>query len=215
MHPKVNELPLRQITLGGEIVNQAVLNALAARFPGVRITHIYASTEVGVGFSVRDGREGYPASLIKRPPKGIALMVKDDRLWLRPEDPVARDIGEQRLLRDAEGFVDTGDRVAKRGERYVFLGRDTGVINIGGEKVYPEQVEQVINVLDGAGLVSVRAKSNSLVGAVVTAQIVPSRPVPDEAAFLDRVLAHCRAHLVREAVPADIRTRRPSRHQSR
>lgn len=205
MHPNVAGLALRQITLGGEIVGQAVLNALAARFPEARITHVYASTEVGVGFSVHDVREGFPVSFVTDSPKGIAIAVRDGRLWLRSNGPASEYYGEQRLSRDAEGFVDTGDRVAEREGRYVFLGRDTGVINIGGVKVHPEEIERIINALDGVAMVSIRARSNSFVGAVITAEIVPSQPVSDETTFLARVLAHCRAHLVREAVPATFR----------
>ena len=205
MHPIVRELPLRQITLGGEIIGQAILNALAAQFPEARITHIYASTEVGVGFSVQDRREGFPMSYITEPPEGIGIAVRYGRLWLRPTGPASEYYGEQRLRRDADGFVDTGDRVVLRDGRYMFLGRDTGVINIGGNKVYPEEVERVINAFDGVAIVSVSAKASPFVGAMVTARIVPSAPIADKAAFLDRVLAHCRAHLAREAVPASIR----------
>ena len=57
MHPASAALSLRQITLGGEIADQALLDTLRTRFPDAQVTHIYASTETGVGFSVRDGRE--------------------------------------------------------------------------------------------------------------------------------------------------------------
>jgi acyl-CoA synthetase (AMP-forming)/AMP-acid ligase II len=79
------------------------------------------------------------------------------------------------------------------------------MINIGGVKVHPEEVERVINAFDGVGIASVGAQPNPFVGALLTARIVPSEPIADETAFLARLLAHCRAHLVREAVPATIR----------
>lgn len=53
-------LALRQATLGGEIVDQGTIDALRSAFPNARITHIYASTEAGVGFSVRDGAGRLP-----------------------------------------------------------------------------------------------------------------------------------------------------------
>ena len=46
---------------------------------------------------------------------------------------------------DAEGFVDTGDMVELRGDRYHFVGRRGGIINVGGLKVHPEEIEAVIN----------------------------------------------------------------------
>ena len=48
-------------------------------------------------------------------------------------------------LTDADGFVDTGDMVELRGDRYYFVGRRGGIINIGGLKVHPEEIEAVIN----------------------------------------------------------------------
>ena len=48
-------------------------------------------------------------------------------------------------LTDSEGFVDTGDMVELRGDRYYFVGRRGGIINIGGLKVHPEEIEAVIN----------------------------------------------------------------------
>ena len=48
-------------------------------------------------------------------------------------------------LTDADGFVDSGDIVELRGDRYYFVGRRGGIINIGGLKVHPEEIEAVIN----------------------------------------------------------------------
>src|SRR5256885_17270846 len=52
-------------------------------------------------------------------------------------------------LKDSDGFVETGDRVELRDGRYVFIGRGGGVINVGGLKVYPEEVEAIINAQPG------------------------------------------------------------------
>ncbi len=65
MAPGHRELGLVQATLGGEIADQAVLDALRAAYPAARVTHIYASTEAGVGFSVTDGRAGFPRAFLE------------------------------------------------------------------------------------------------------------------------------------------------------
>ncbi|MDA1382073.1 AMP-binding protein [Plesiomonas shigelloides] len=57
MEPEHAKLNLRQITLGGEISNQSVLSALEQRYPSAAIIHIYASTEAGVGFVVKDKKK--------------------------------------------------------------------------------------------------------------------------------------------------------------
>ena len=76
----------------------------------------------------------------------MELKVDDSSLRIRSARLAQRAIGmEDSVLADDEGFVDTGDIVERRGERYYFLGRRGGVINIGGLKVHPEEVEAVIN----------------------------------------------------------------------
>jgi acyl-coenzyme A synthetase/AMP-(fatty) acid ligase len=68
---------LRQVTLGGEIVNQSIINALKSRFPDARITHIFASTEAGAAFSVNDGLEGFPANFLDNGPNGMKIEIRN------------------------------------------------------------------------------------------------------------------------------------------
>ncbi|WP_247474394.1 class I adenylate-forming enzyme family protein [Bradyrhizobium sp. 182] len=203
MHPSSVRLMLRQVTLGGEISDQLLLDRLAARFPEARISHLYASTETGVGFSVKDGREGFPRRFLEEELNGVRLKLADGRLWVRTPGPKTIMIGsEERIRRDVEGYVDTHDRVELRGDRVLFVGRDTGAVNIGGSKVFPEAVERVINQMADVALVRVIPRRNPLSGAVLIAHIVLMEPVSNPDAFKLRVIKHCRARLPREAVPA-------------
>ncbi|MGF1501339.1 MAG: class I adenylate-forming enzyme family protein [Paracoccaceae bacterium] len=213
MAPESARLALGQITLGGEIVDQAVLNALADRFPRARITHIYASTEAGVGFSVNDGRAGFPADYVgdtatgPQTAGGLRLRIADDVLWVRPPvagPTVAGATADGPVERDAEGFVRTGDRVRREGARILFLGRESGLINVGGVKIMPESVEAVIRSVPGVAQVQVGAKKNPLTGALVTAA-VQLGPDADPTETKRRILETCRTRLEREAVPASVR----------
>src|SRR6202043_2292257 len=131
----------RYVRLSGEIADQAVLDGLARTFPLASIGHAYASTEAGVGFAVDDGREGFPADLIGWNRDGVEMKVVDGSLRIRSHRTARAYIGaDAPPLADAEGFIDTGDMVELRGERYHFVGRRGGIINIGGLKVHPEEV---------------------------------------------------------------------------
>ena len=198
-------LALRQITLGGEVAEARVLNALRLRFPEARITHIYASTEAGVGFSVSDGREGFPASYVTEPPAGIELRVRGGKLYVRNPSVQPQYVGTSDPFADEQGFVDTCDIVALCGDRYLFLGRETGVINVGGNKVHPEEVEQVLLSHPEVWQAKVSAKKNPITGALVVAEIVPLRADADLAALRDSMTQHCLAQLERHKVPALIR----------
>ncbi len=198
-------LALRQITLGGEVAEARVLNALRVRFPEARITHIYASTEAGVGFSVSDGQEGFPASYVTEPPAGIELRVRGGKLFVRNPAVQPQYVGTTDPFADEQGFVDTCDIVDLRGDRYVFLGRETGVINVGGNKVHPEEVEHVLLSHPEVWQAKVSAKKNPITGALVVAEVVPLQTASDPAALRDSITQHCLAQLERHKVPALIR----------
>lgn len=203
MVPNCQDLHLKQITMGGEIADQSTLNALRRAFPNARVSHIYASTEAGVGFSVTDGLAGFPLSYLEKAPGNVRLSIRDDVLWLCP--PVtALQHGSSGVQVDEEGYVCSGDRVAVKDDRVFFLGRENGLINIGGVKVYPETVEAVVRTVPGVALVQVSAKRSPVTGALVLAQ-VQLEPGVDADMTRQHILQICRANLEREAVPAIIR----------
>lgn len=203
MTPGHRDLALRQATLGGEIVDQGTLTAIAAAFPEARLSHIYASTEAGVGFSVTDRLAGFPSRYLDAAPGGVRLKVVDNVLWLRaPGEALPRDVPG--VVVDEDGFVRSGDRVERDGERLRFLGRDNGTINVGGVKVHPERIEAVIGSVPGVLLARVSGKRSPLTGALVVAEVMLEPGVnPEEARA--RILDRCRAGLEREAVPATLR----------
>ncbi|UXU74431.1 MULTISPECIES: class I adenylate-forming enzyme family protein [unclassified Paracoccus (in: a-proteobacteria)] len=204
MTPAATALSLRQITLGGEVSDDAVLSALARQWPQARISHIFASTEAGVGFSVTDGRAGFPESFLHDPPLGIGLRVEDGRLLVRNDRVASQYLGgDGKLARD--GWVDTGDLVRIQHGRVLFLGRGNGVINVGGDKVHPEEIESVILTHPDVAMVQVYAKRNPIMGALVAADIQPRPGLADRGALRDELKAWLAARLDRHKVPAFIR----------
>ncbi|PHR62035.1 MAG: hypothetical protein COA47_04905 [Robiginitomaculum sp.] len=203
MVPDYAKLPLRQITLGGEIADQPTLNALRAGFPDARLSHIYASTEVGVGFSVTDGLAGLPSSYLDKAPGNVRLDIRSGILWLRPP-LTALQPGLPGIEIDNEGYICSGDQVEVSNDRILFLGRASGLMNIGGVKVYPEAVEAVVKTVPGVALVQVSAKRSPVTGALVLAEIQLDAGA-DQTETRLLIIKTCRASLEREAVPAIIR----------
>ncbi len=197
----------KYVRLSGEIADQAVLDGLRQAFPAASIGHAYASTEAGVGFAVNDGLEGFPASLIGT--KGdVEMKVVDGSLRIRSRRAAHAYVGRQAAaLTDAEGFVDTGDMVELRGNRYHFVGRRGGIINIGGLKVHPEEIEAVINRRDEVRMARVRARKSPITGAIVVADVVLTDACePAQAEEIrKKIIADCRASLAPYKVPAMIK----------
>ncbi|MEQ5075471.1 class I adenylate-forming enzyme family protein [Providencia alcalifaciens] len=172
MLPHHRSLKLKRITLGGEISSQFILDALKKSFSNAKITHIYASTEAGVGFAVKDGLEGFPLSLLNdNPNHDYSVKILDDQLWLK-SNRVCNKLLSGQLEYDNDGYINTGDQVKIDGERVKFLGRSSGSINIGGNKVMPEKIENILNSIDIIQMSRAFAKPNPLLGALVFAEIV-------------------------------------------
>jgi acyl-coenzyme A synthetase/AMP-(fatty) acid ligase len=202
----------RYVRLSGEIADQPVLDGLRAAYPQAIVAHAFASTEAGVAFEVRDGRAGFPRELVATAGAGIELRVPDETLQIRSAGTATRYLGEgAETLRGADGFVDTGDRVEERDGRYYFAGRRGGVINVGGLKVHPEEVEAVINAHPWVRMSLVRARRNPITGAIVAADVVlkdasdAMSPRPPSAELVRELTESCRHTLAAHKVPALIR----------
>jgi acyl-coenzyme A synthetase/AMP-(fatty) acid ligase len=200
------------IRLSGEMADQAILDNLHTAYPHATIVHAFASTEAGLAFEVRDGLAGFPASLIGLQDSGVEMKIEDGSLRIRSPRTAARYLGSSgEALTDQDGFVDTHDLVELRGERYYFVGRADGVINVGGLKVHPEEVEAVISRHPGVRMSLVKARRNPITGALVVADVVAQSTsgqigiMPDTTALKAQILETCRQTLPAHKVPAAIR----------
>jgi acyl-coenzyme A synthetase/AMP-(fatty) acid ligase len=207
MSGSVADFTPRYVRLSGEIADQAVLDGLRTAFPDASIGHAYASTEAGVGFAVNDGREGFPASLLGLR-DGVEMKVEEGSLRIRSTRTAHAYIGRSAAaLTDPEGFVDTGDMVELRSDRYYFVGRRGGIINIGGLKVHPEEIEAVINRQPEVRMSRAKSRRSPITGAVVVADVILADG-EDTARSDDvraRILADCKASLAPHKVPAVIK----------
>jgi acyl-CoA synthetase (AMP-forming)/AMP-acid ligase II len=191
----------RYVRLSGEVADQTILNNLAAAFPGANIAHAFASTEAGVAFDVRDGKAGFPASLIGVNDSGVEMKVVDGSLRIRSNRVAARYLGAGGEIRGDDAFVDTGDMVELRDGRYYFVGRREGVINVGGQKVYPEEVESVINRHPLVQIARVRGRRSPITGQLVVADVVVRPPAVLDS-IADELRAFCASVLPPHKVPA-------------
>ena len=171
MTPNSNQINLLQATLGGEIADDKILSAVSKHFPKARIAHIFASTEAGVGFSVIDKKAGFPKNYLKSPPLGIDIKIENNRLYVRNNEVINKYFGSEIAFASNDGWIDTGDSVEVKSDRVLFRGREDGVINVGGDKVYPEEVENILLKHPLVSAARVYAKSNPITGSLVAADV--------------------------------------------
>jgi long-chain acyl-CoA synthetase len=169
-----------------------------ARFGDVYILNSYGQAEMGevIGWTAADAK-AHPEKVgaAGRPHEGVGIRVDDDgHLLVRPPN-AAVGIDERR---DADGYIDTGDLARIDDDGFVWIeGRAGDLINRGGNKVYPEAVEEVLRLHPAVSEASVVGVPDDRLGEVPVAFVVGE---PVEA---DLLVAHCREHLVPYKVPAD------------
>ena len=208
MNSAIRKITPRYIRLSGEIADQTVLDALRIVFPNATVGHAFASTEAGVAFDVNDGLAGFPVDYVDGIRDGVEMKVTDGSLRIRSPRLASRYVGIQQSLLDTDGFVDTGDIVERHNGRYYFAGRKDGIINIGGQKVHPEEVEAVINGHPQVRMSLVRPKKSPVTGSIIVADIVLKSgnedADPQHAGIREDILRHCREALPRHKIPAFI-----------
>ncbi|GAA2026000.1 hypothetical protein GCM10009740_14680 [Terrabacter terrae] len=188
----VAALPLEQVTLGGEPVDQAILTRLTEMFPKARVSWIYASSEAGATIAVHDGRAGFPEQWLGREAEGRATLTIDDGELLIASPK--RGEGIDRVLR-------TGDRVEVVDGRVLITGRiASDEINVGGAKASASAVRDVLQAHPAVAWASVRGRKAPIVGSIVTAEVVLSGEATDA-----ELTAWCAARLPDYSVPRRVR----------
>ena len=208
MNPAIEKIAPRYVRLSGEIADQAILDGLRATFPQAVIGHAYASTEAGVAFDVNDDLAGFRADYFAATRDDVEMKIVDGSLRIRSPRTASAYLGTAQPLADADGFVDTGDIVEQHDGRCLFAGRKGGIINIGGMKVHPEEVEAVINRHPRVRMSLVRGRQSPITGSVVVADVVLSSGQDLESArqieVKNDILKFCSNALPRHKVPASI-----------
>lgn len=187
---------LELITYGTEVMPQTTLKALRDAFPHVRLKQTYGLSEIGI-VPTRSKSDG--SLWVEIGGAGIEHEVREGILWLRAPTAMLGYLNAASPF-DENGWLDTGDRVEVDGKYLRILGRDSELINIGGEKVHPSEVENVLleapNIVD----VTVMARPNPVTGSVLTAT-VNLVSAEDSRSLKSRLGQYCRERLEPHKVP--------------
>jgi acyl-CoA synthetase (AMP-forming)/AMP-acid ligase II len=193
---------LQQITLGGEAVPPGLIEELEAAFPKAKVSQVYAASEFGATGSVRDNRNGLPLSVLDRGDDAdVQMKIVDGELWVRSRVGMLGYYGDEPL--DPDGWRASGDLVEVEGDRILFRGRNSDIINVGGVKVHPLPVEERISAVPGVEMARVFGRPNRMTGAIVAAEIVAADGT-DEEELEDAIREACE-DLVAAARPRSIK----------
>ena len=201
---QAEKLSIEQITLGGEATTNDLLQLLKSRFPSATITQVYATTEAGSCFAVKDGQPGFPASYLDRPVGNVELKLVDGELYIRSAVSMSGYLDNSSPSPVESGWIKTGDLVERSGDRVLFRGRKSEVINVGGVKVHPLKVEEVVLGVSGVAAAKVHGAPSPITGQIVACDLELEENA-DEKAVRDALLKACLAALNRYEQPRQIK----------
>lgn len=201
---------LETITYGTEVMPESTLRRVNQLFPGVNLLQTYGLSEVGI---LRSKSRSSDSLWVKVGGEGFETRVLDGLLEIKAQSAMLGYLNAPSPFTD-DGWFKTGDAVEVDGEWIRILGRRSELINVGGEKVYPAEVESVLQAMDGVEDVAVAAIPNPITGQVVLARVKLSTP-ESLASFRVRMQAFCRGKLERFKIPQKVELVEASLHGER
>jgi long-chain acyl-CoA synthetase len=190
---------LKLITYGTEPMPEITLKKTHAAFPNVRLLQTYGLSELGI---LRSQSRGSDSLWMRVGGEGYETKIVDGRLFIKAQSAMLGYLNAPSPF-DADGFFDTGDLAEVDGEWLRIVGRKSDVINVGGNKVFPLEVENTLLGLDNVEDVAVRGEPNPLTGQIVMA-IVKLLHDEDPAQFKTRMRLFCLDKLATYKIPAKV-----------
>lgn len=197
-HERHDLSSIKLVTYGTEPMSGATLAALQRALPVARFKQTYGLTEVGI----LPTRSEAGSTWMQVGGLSHETRIVDGTLWIRSNSSMLGYLNAPSPF-DAEGWLNTGDRVEVRGDHLRILGRESEIINVGGEKVYPAEVEEAILQVNNVADVRVSGRRSALMGQVVVATVQLLAP-EDQAAVERRVRQHCSERLPAHKVPVAV-----------
>lgn len=190
---------LRLVTYGTEPMPESTLARFHQLFPDVRLQQTYGLSEVGI---LRSRSKSSDSLWVQVGGEGFETRIVDGMLEIKAESAMLGYLNAPSPFTD-DGWFKTGDLVEQEGEYLRILGRSSEVINVGGEKVYPAEVESVLEALSGVEEAVVTGEPHRLSGQIVVARVKLSSG-EDLPTFRQRMRASCRDRLARHKIPQKV-----------
>jgi long-chain acyl-CoA synthetase len=187
---------LKIISYGSEPMPENLLTHLAKLFPDIKLQQTYGLIELGV---LRSKSEENGSLWVKIGGEGYETRVVDSMLQVKSESAMLGYLNAESPFTD-DGWFKTGDSVEIKGDYFKILGRNSEIINVGGEKVFPQEVENVILEIPDILDVIVYGEVNRFTGKIVCAKIFYGGPIEKDE-ILKQIKKHCRTQLQQFKVP--------------
>ncbi len=201
VHKLYNLKSLRMVTYGTEAMPESLLARLKAELPRVKLLQTFGTSETGI---VQTTSRSSSSLEIKFDDPNQEYKIVDNELWLRSKTQILGYLNHDMSSFTDDGWFQTGDLVEQSADGYLkIIGRAKEVINVGGEKVLPSEVESTVLEVEGVQDCVAYAASNNITGqtVVVRVSIADSFSPKD---IKKAIRKHCRKHLDNYKVPTKV-----------
>jgi acyl-CoA synthetase (AMP-forming)/AMP-acid ligase II len=178
---------------------ESTLKRIKEIFHSVKLQQTYGLIELGV---LRSKSKSDDSLWVKIGGEGYSTRVVDGILQIKADSAMLGYLNAPSPFTD-DGYFITGDAVSVDGDYIKILGRKSELINVGGEKVYPAEVENVIIQFQNVDDATVFSEKNPITGNIVCAKIRVNRPV-DKKEFVKKLKKYCRERLKSYKVPVKV-----------
>lgn len=191
---------LKLVTYGTEPMPESTLIRAKELFPDVKFQQTYGLIELGV---LRSKSKSDDSLWVKLGGDGYQLRVVDKILQIKAESAMLGYLNAESPF-TSDGYFITGDEVEQDGEYYKILGRKSELINVGGDKVYPQEVENIILSMDEVVEVTVFGEKHALMGNIVCANVRVKDGV-EEKQIVKEIKKYCKKRTQPFKVPVKIK----------
>lgn len=197
VYEKYDLSSLKIITYGSEMMPQTTLNQCSKCFPNARIIQKYGTSEIG---ALPSQSKSNTSTWIKLGGDGYDWRVVDGLFEIKAQTAMIGYLNAPDPF-TSDGYFKTGDKVEQDGDYLRFLGRESDIINVGGQKVFPAEVEACIREIPTIAEVSVYGQKHPILGAAVVAQIRPANDKISPAEIRTTIRKHLSGILENYKIP--------------
>ena len=190
---------LKTITYGTEPMPETTLKKFHELFPEIKLQQTYGLSEVGI---LRSKSKSSDSLWVKVGGEGFETRVVNGILQIKAQSAMLGYLNAPSPFTE-DGWFNTGDNVEVDGDYIKIKGRVSEIINVGGEKVYPTEVENVIQSMNNVAEVTVFGEKNPITGNIVCAR-VRLKSEEDTKLFTSRLKKYCRERLQQFKVPMKV-----------
>jgi acyl-coenzyme A synthetase/AMP-(fatty) acid ligase len=209
-YKRYNLTSLKTVTYGTEPMPESTLRRFHDLFPDIHLQQTYGLSEVGI---LRSKSKSSDSLWVKVGGEGFETRVVDGILQIKAKSAMLGYLNAPSPFTQ-DGWFNTGDSVEVDGEYMRILGRKSEIINVGGDKVYPGEVESVIHGIENVAEVTVHGEKNPIMGNIVCAKVSLLRD-EDPKEFTKRLKKYCRERLESYKVPVKVAVVNEKQHSDR